>query len=56
MQSDFSVDGVSGDELDIILCHPDSLGADTACTFEMYFDGSEEGFGGDRMDGFAISN
>ncbi|MCP4427888.1 MAG: ExeM/NucH family extracellular endonuclease [Chloroflexi bacterium] len=54
LQNEFMVGGVSGDELDIIVCHPDSLGEETACTFEMYFDGSEEGFGGNKIDAIAI--
>jgi hypothetical protein len=57
-QSAFNVGSVSGDELDIFVCHPISLGDDTACTFGpgLYFDGSEAGFGGDRIDGFSIDN
>ncbi len=53
-QTSFTAGAVSGDALDVIVCHPDSLGGDTACTFAMVFDGSEAGFGGNRIDAFAI--
>ncbi len=53
MQDEFIAGDISGDALDVFICHPESLGDDTACTFEMYFDGSEAGFGGDRIDGFS---
>ncbi|MEJ2747307.1 MAG: ExeM/NucH family extracellular endonuclease, partial [Anaerolineae bacterium] len=55
MQNDFTAGAVSGDELDVFVCHPDSLGVDSACTFSPYFDGSAMGFGGDVIDGFAIA-
>ncbi len=54
MQNAFTAGSVSGDELDVVVCHPTSLGADTACTFDLYFDGSAAGYGGNRIDGFAI--
>ncbi len=55
MQNAFTAGGVSGDELDVFICHPLSLGTDTACNFEMYLDGSEAGFGGDRIDAFHVT-
>ncbi|MCP4425850.1 MAG: Ig-like domain repeat protein, partial [Chloroflexi bacterium] len=56
LQDEFSLPGVSGDQLDIFICHPLALGEDTDCAFGpgLYFDGSEEGFGGNRIDAFAI--
>jgi hypothetical protein len=58
LQNAFALDGVSGDALDIFVCHPISLGEDTACTYGpgLFFDGSEEGFGGNQIDAFAINN
>lgn len=42
--------------LDIFVCHPDSLGHDTACTFEdkLFFGGAKSGLGGSRIDGFSV--
>ena len=51
----FSVTGVTGDGSDIFVCVPTSLGANTACTFSMYWDGSANGFGGELLDGFSIA-
>ncbi|MCP4424918.1 MAG: hypothetical protein GY803_10525, partial [Chloroflexi bacterium] len=58
LQNEFSLPGVSGDELDIFVCDPTSLGDDTECVYGpgLYFDGSETGFGGDRIDAFSIEN
>jgi hypothetical protein len=41
----FSVTGVSGDNEDVFVCTPTSLGATTACTYSsvLYFDGSTGG-------------
>ncbi|MCP4420388.1 MAG: hypothetical protein GY805_27600, partial [Chloroflexi bacterium] len=52
----FSVDGVNGNQLDIFVCHPITLGENTSCTFEpvLHFDGSSAGYGGNRIDGFSI--
>jgi len=38
----FSVTGVSGDDEDVFVCTPTSLGSTTACTYSpiLYFDGS----------------
>ncbi|MCB9443705.1 MAG: DUF11 domain-containing protein [Ardenticatenaceae bacterium] len=43
---------------DIFVCQPDSLGSDTACTFEnqLFFDGAKSGLGGARIDGFSVSD
>ncbi|MEZ4869434.1 MAG: Ig-like domain-containing protein [Caldilineaceae bacterium] len=53
----FSVAGVSGDGSDIFVCHPSSLGANTACTFGpgLYFDGSTTAFAGQVLDAVALS-
>lgn len=56
LQNDFTAGAISGDALDIFICHPQSLGENTACTFEMFFDGSAAGFGGHNMDGFAVED
>lgn len=50
----FSVTGLTGDGADIYICTPGSIGASTSCTFSAYWDGSANGFGGERMDGFFI--
>ncbi len=50
----FSVSGVSGDGADIFICAPSSLGANTACSFSLYWDGSANGFAGEVADGLAI--
>jgi uncharacterized repeat protein (TIGR01451 family) len=54
----FTIGSLSGDALDIFVCRPDSLGDDTQCTFEdqLFFDGSEAGLNGGRIDGFAIGH
>jgi hypothetical protein len=50
----FSVTGVAGDGADIFTCTPTSLGSTTACTFAMYWDGSNNGFAGEVVDSVAI--
>ena len=50
----FAVSGVSGDESDIFICTPSSLGETTACAFAMFWDGSANGFDGEVIDAFAI--
>ena len=50
----FNVSGVSGDGADISLCDPSSLGERTSCNFNAHWDGSANGYGGERIDGFAI--
>ncbi len=56
LQNKFDLDGVSGNELDIFICHPLSLGDDSDCAFGpgLFFDGAAAGFDGDRIDAFAI--
>jgi hypothetical protein len=50
----FAVTGVSGDGADIFVCKYGSLGATTTCTYRMYWDGSANGFAGERVDAFAV--
>jgi hypothetical protein len=52
----FAVTGVSGDGADIFVCTPGSLGATTSCTFNMYWDGSANGFGGEIADGIGLTD
>ncbi len=58
LRNAFTVGVVSGNERDIFVCHPILLGEDTSCTFGpgLYFDGSQEGFSGNRIDGFTYGN
>lgn len=51
----FSVPGAKGDEDDIFVCQYSSLGADTACTFTVFWNGDNAGFDEDAIDGLAIS-
>ena len=50
----FSVTGASGDESDIFICTPGTLGNTTTCTFSSYWDGSVNGFSGEDTDGIGI--
>lgn len=50
----FGVSGVSGDESDIFVCTPISLGNSTSCTFSFYWDSSAGGFGNENIDGLFI--
>jgi hypothetical protein len=50
----FDVTGVSGDGSDVFRCVPGSLGSTTSCTFNMYWDGSANGFSGEVTDGLDI--
>lgn len=52
---DFSVSGLSGDENDIFICDPSSLGNDTSCTFRLFWDGGAHGFAG-NVDAFAVGD
>ena len=53
---EFSLPGVSGDESDVFVCAPGSLGASTSCTFRPFWDGSANGFGDERVDGLSIGS
>jgi hypothetical protein len=48
-------DGVTGDDDDIFICHPTSLGSNTACSFDFFWNGALYGFGPEALDGFASS-
>ena len=52
----FSVTGVSGDDEDVFVCTPTSLGSVTACTYSsaLYFDGSLWGLSANDVDGFEL--
>ena len=61
LKNAFAVDGASGDGRDIFICHPQSLGEDTACIFGpgLFFDGTIDTIGDDRddrIDGFSLGN
>lgn len=50
----YTVTGLSGDQNDIFVCTPTGLGAATACSFRLFWDGAAVGFGGERLDGLDI--
>lgn len=49
----FSVTGASGDGADIFAC-AGSFGPTTSCSFNMYWDGSANGFAGEVMNAFEV--
>lgn len=51
----FAVAGAGGDGADVLLCVPASTGNNTSCSFNLFWDGSANGYGGEVMDGMAIS-
>ena len=50
----FSVSGVSRAVADVFVCAPGSVIPTTTCTFSMFWDGSDNGWRGERMDGLSI--
>ncbi|MCE7990145.1 MAG: hypothetical protein DYG89_54065 [Caldilinea sp. CFX5] len=52
----YAVPGLSGDSNDIFVCTPTSLGDTTSCTFSLYWDGDNYGFGSYWLDVLAISD
>jgi hypothetical protein len=52
--NDFSVTGATGDRSDIFTCTPGTLGDSTSCSYSFFWDGSANGFGGERLDGFSL--
>jgi hypothetical protein len=52
----FSVSGVVGEDEDVFVCTPTSLGSTTACNYSsaLYFDGSTWGLSSADMDGFSL--
>jgi hypothetical protein len=53
-KDEFAVAGLSGDQEDIFVFTPTSLGASTSGTFADFWDGDTHRFAGERIDGFAI--
>ena len=52
----FAVSGASGDASDVFTCAGHSPGTNTSCaSSSLFFDGSANGFGSERMDGFHIT-
>ena len=51
----FAVTDLSGDGADIFTCAPGSLGANTICTYSLFWDGSANGFAGQVIDGFSLA-
>lgn len=52
----YAVPGLSGDSDDIFICTPASLGDNTSCTFSLYWDGDNYGFGSYWLDVLAVSD
>ncbi|MGL5805583.1 MAG: hypothetical protein ACRC11_09090, partial [Xenococcaceae cyanobacterium] len=50
----FNVVGASGDSSDITAFVPNSLGSNTSGTFDLFWDGSENGFTGENLDGLTL--
>ena len=50
----FDVLGVTGDSSDIFSFSPSSLGSNTSGTFSSFWDGSENGFAGEKLDGLTL--
>lgn len=50
----FDVTGLSGDDTNIFSFTPNSLGSDTSGTFNSFWDGGENGFGGEDIDGLSL--
>lgn len=44
----FSVSGVKGNGADVFFCSPGSLRTNTGCSFGAFWDGSADGFSGER--------
>lgn len=51
----FDVLGVTGDGSDIFSFSPSSLGSNTSGTFNSFWDGSENGFAGESLDGLSLA-
>jgi|GEM_PF-5035665 len=49
-----SIGTLSGDEDDIFICEPISLGYKSECSFNLFWDGDDHGYDGERIDGYAI--
>jgi hypothetical protein len=56
MREIFSVTGVAGDDEDVFICRPSSIGPSTACTFlPNLFDGSQWGLSANDIDAIDIT-
>ncbi len=55
-KGDFETGGISGNASDIFVCTPISLGAQTDCTFRLFWRGAEHRFGGEVVDGIALGS
>lgn len=54
--STYAVPGLSGDGDDFFTCSPITLGATTACNFNLYWNGAAYGIGGEWLDALAITS
>ena len=52
--ANFAAGGIQGTGDDILVCQPNSLGASTACTTSLFWDGSSYDLQNRFIDGFAI--
>ena len=52
----FKVDGLSGDGDDVIVCTPNDSDPITDCTFSLFWDGDDHGFGKEVIDAFALAD
>lgn len=50
------VDNVNATGADSLICSPLGLGQDSACLFDLFFDGTTYGLGGERIDGLSLSD
>ena len=55
-KGDFETGGISGNASDIFVCTPLSLGAQTDCTFRLFWRGADNRFGGEVVDGIALGS
>ena len=55
-KGDFNTRGISGNASDIFVCTPLSLGAQTDCTFSVFWRGADNRFGGEVVDGIALGS
>ena len=51
----FSVQGLTGDEADLFVCTPGSLGDDTQCNYSLLLNGGLNGFAGENIDALAVA-
>jgi serine protease AprX len=51
---DFTAAGLFGENEDVFVCTPTSLGATTACTLSLFFDGTAHGLGDENVDAISL--